>query len=87
MSSQQRNLDQEKHDKWVRSQSEATIKQLANNLGALMRDEETPSVTQFESKNSSNAPRESLDAIERAIQKHPGLTRKEALELADYFGF
>lgn len=87
MSSQQRNLDQEKHDKWLRSQSEATLTRLANNLGTLMREKETPGVTPFESKNSSSSPRESLDAIERAIQKHPGLTREVAQELADYFGF
>lgn len=87
MSSQQRNLDQEKHDKWLRSQSTTTLKNVAVNLGTLMREKDASKITQLRSKNDLSPPGKTLDAIERAIQKHPGLTREEAQEIVDAFGF
>jgi len=87
MSSQQRNIDQEKHNKWLRSQSKATINKLAGNSGELMREKDMRQLIQPESKNALHPSSGALDAIARAIKKHPGLTREDAQEIVDAFGF
>ena len=88
MTSQQKNLDQEKHDKWLRKQSANDLQKLVDNLGNLMHQKDKlGAVNDNRLKANSNASREPLDAIERAIQKHPGLTREVAQEIVDAFGF
>jgi len=88
MTSQQRNLDQEKHDEWLRKQSANDIRQLVDNLGNLMRQKDKLGAGNDKRlKANSNDPSEPLDAIDRAMQKHPGLTREEAQAIVDAFGF
>lgn len=38
-------------------------------------------------KNKSSTQSQPLDAIEWAMQRHSGLTREKAEEMAEYFGF
>jgi len=88
MTSQQRNLDQEKHDKWLRKQSANDIRQLVDNLGNLMRQKDKVHAGNGSRlKANLNDSGEPLDAIDRAMQKHPGLTREEAQAIVDAFGF
>ena len=56
-----------------------TPKDLAERLAKLMLEKERAA--------SKQHPGEPLDAIERALKRHPGLTRAEAQEMADEFGF
>ena len=88
MTSQQRNLDQEKHDKWLRKQSANDIRQLADNLGNVMRQKDKLGAGDgCRLKADLNDSREPLDAIDRAMRKHPGLTREESQAIVDAFGF
>jgi len=56
-----------------------TPEDLAEKLAKLMLERE--------GAVSKQHPGEPLDAIERALMRHPGLTRAEAQEMADEFGF
>ena len=88
MPSQQRNLDQEKHDKWLRKKSASDIRKLADNLGNLMHQKDKLCAGK-DSRLKANLTdsRGGLDAIDRAMQKHPGLRREEAQAISDAFGF
>jgi len=88
MTSQQRNSNQENHDKWLRKQSVNDIRQLVDNLGNLMRQKDNLGVGNGSRlKANLSDSRKPLDAIDRAMQKHPGLTREEARAIVDAFGF
>ena len=79
--------EQENHNRWLRRQSPSDLKRLANELAALTREKECQNRDDL-SVVRPNAPSENeLDAIGRAMKKHPGLTRENAQELVDFFGF
>jgi hypothetical protein len=56
-----------------------TPEDLAEKLAKIMLEKERAA--------SNQHPGERLDAIERALMRHPGLTRAEAQEMADECGF
>lgn len=56
-----------------------TPENLAEKLAQLMLEKE--------SATNQRHLGEPLDAIDRALKRHPGLTRAEAQEMADEFGF
>ena len=39
------------------------------------------------SSSSASEPYSGIDPIEQAMRNHPGLTREEAMEMAEKFGF
>jgi len=77
--------DQEAHDREAAKLSRSEIETLAKNLAELARSKGlADSTAGIASASSSSA---GYDAIERAMQKHPSLTREKAQEMADAFGY
>jgi len=78
---QQPNLDQDAHGKQISQMSNSEIRSLAKNLVSLAG-------TKFsaEEKKSDSSSQEPLGAIERAMRRHPGLTREKAQAMFDEFG-
>lgn len=85
-SAQQPNLDQEAHNEWLASLSKPKMLELSDKLNSLMLQKEQAASSPQESVSDSSSPK-SLSGIDRAVQRHKGLTRAEAQEMADAFGF
>ena len=85
-SAQQPNLDQDAHNQWLSSLSKAKMLELSEKLNDLQLKKEQTASSQPESEIASSSPK-SLSGIDRAVQRHKGLTRSEAQEMADEFGF
>jgi len=67
------------HQNQRKGRVSTTPARLAEKLTQLMLEKEKVS--------NQHSPNEPLDAIERALRRHPGLTRAKAQEMADEFGF
>ena len=79
--------EQENHDRWLRRQKPSDLERLAKNLAQLTREKDrSGSTIRFD--DLLRVPVDNnLDAISRAMKKNPGLTREDAQELVDFFGF
>jgi len=79
--------DQESHDRWLRRQKPSDLERLAKNLAQLAREKERNDSAILVDGFPRVPVDKNLDAISRAMRKNPGLTREDAQELADFFGF
>ncbi len=79
--------DQESHDRWLRQQKPSDLERLAKNLAQLAREKERNDSAILVDGFSPVTVDNNLDAISRAIKKNPGLTREDAQELVEFFGF
>jgi hypothetical protein len=84
-SAQQSNLDQDAHDERVAQMSREDIAALAERLSSLARSKSQSTEPQMDEQDYFSPGR--FDAIERAMHKHPGLTREKAQQMMDEFGF
>ena len=76
-----RKTDQDSHDKWLLKMSDKDMGGFVDKLEPLMKK----ASKQKEAEDYRFAWYS--DVVDRAVKMHPGLTREEAQEMLDAFGF